>query len=565
MRWVLIRLDATMAQAYSAGRHQRAMVSADTENAEGPVLLGQRIPQHDLEDEKDLNVSAKGDKACQQIPVQGRACTPCLGWFQMLYATFGSFVPLGMLVYGLQESFAKSSGDFACKYYMMDVLKLDGATMGRLQTAAKVPWDIKPVLGMCSDALPLWGFHRTSYLVSACVFSSFLYLWVGFNAVSALGLYVCMTGLNLSIAFADLVIDATAASLAKDHPKEASDMQAAFNIAQALGGMAASSIKGYLVAVLGSRGTMMSNVFCAVAVFIPAIRRWLPEEQLLSGHCTPKLSQFRRNSSITAVAIFLSVVAVGLSLSQIFLQEWRTRALVTLFCCIVVTISAYKAMRKISPFLANTGMLLFWRAVLQPGLGEAMFVWMSKDEEGPRFSPQLMGLADCFGQAGFLLGVVVYNRFLRTWKYRRIFLVGQIMVVASQVLDFILVMRWNQALGIPDVLFFLGDSTFEEAVVKTFYVPLVVLAYKVCPSNLEGTIFSLISLNCIGVSSGKYLGITLCEVWGIVDGNFDHLPHGVVSKALVRLLPIPLILMLSPDLTPDDPIPQDPHAHSQQN
>ena len=26
------------------------------------------------------------------------------------------------------------------------------------------------------------------------------------------------------------------------------------------------------------------------------------------------------------------------------------------------------------------------------------------------------------------------------------------MVVASQVLDFILVMRWNQALGIPDVL-----------------------------------------------------------------------------------------------------------------
>ena len=26
------------------------------------------------------------------------------------------------------------------------------------------------------------------------------------------------------------------------------------------------------------------------------------------------------------VAIFLSVVAVGLSLSQIFLQEWRTRA-----------------------------------------------------------------------------------------------------------------------------------------------------------------------------------------------------------------------------------------------
>eukprot|EP00913_Durusdinium_trenchii_P029767 g27894.t1 len=384
-------------------------------------------------------------------------------------------------------------GEAGGNYYMMDVLKLDGATMGRLQTAAKVPWDIKPVLGMCSDALPLWGFHRTSYLVSACVFSSFLYLWVGFNA--------------------------------------------------ALGGMAASSIKGYLVAVLGSRGTMMSNVFCAVAVFIPAIRRWLPEEQLLSGHCTPKLSQFRRNSSITAVAIFLSVVAVGLSLSQIFLQEWRTRALVTLFCCIVVTISAYKAMRKISPFLANTGMLLFWRAVLQPGLGEAMFVWMSKDEEGPRFSPQLMGLADCFGQAGFLLGVVVYNRFLRTWKYRRIFLVGQIMVVASQVLDFILVMRWNQALGIPDVLFFLGDSTFDHAVAKTFYVPLVVLAYKVCPSNLEGTIFStLISLNNIG----RFLCVVVDQkqstggFWQGVRGGLKHVGNALNHAGKLNQVDHPL-------------------------
>lgn len=56
-------------------------------------------------------------------------------------------------------------------------------------------------------------------------------------------------------------------------------MQTAFNIAQALGGMAASSIKGYLVAVLGSRGTMMSNVFCAalqmqVQPVEPCCKKW---------------------------------------------------------------------------------------------------------------------------------------------------------------------------------------------------------------------------------------------------------------------------------------------------
>ena len=126
------------------------------------------------------------------------------------YATFGSFVPLAMLCYGCQQNFAKASTEFACKYYMMDELKLDGVTIGRraitrrkpknfekktvhafgciwlpylcitflkqnaareqtskllrFMTAAHVPWNIKPVLGMLSDSVTFCGFHRTSHL-----------------------------------------------------------------------------------------------------------------------------------------------------------------------------------------------------------------------------------------------------------------------------------------------------------------------------------------------------------------------------------------------------------------
>ena len=114
------------------------------------------------------------------------------------YATFGLFVPLAMLCYGLQQGFKRQVEKFASKYYMMDTLKLDGVTIGRcgekasskclykyiyiiyiynnerrrvvlclaspsrLQTASHLPWNIKPVLGMLSDGFPLFGFHRTS-------------------------------------------------------------------------------------------------------------------------------------------------------------------------------------------------------------------------------------------------------------------------------------------------------------------------------------------------------------------------------------------------------------------
>ena len=67
-------------------------------------------------------------------------------------------------------------------------LELDGVTMGRLMAAAKVPWNIKPLLGMLSDTFPLGGYHRTSYLVLACSLSILLHSWIGLSAVSSLGL-----------------------------------------------------------------------------------------------------------------------------------------------------------------------------------------------------------------------------------------------------------------------------------------------------------------------------------------------------------------------------------------
>ena len=59
------------------------------------------------------------------------------GAAELRYATFGSFVPLVMLCYGCQQYFANASTEFACKYYLMDELKLDGVTMGRRGVACR--------------------------------------------------------------------------------------------------------------------------------------------------------------------------------------------------------------------------------------------------------------------------------------------------------------------------------------------------------------------------------------------------------------------------------------------
>ena len=115
-------------------------------------------------------------------------------------------------------------------------------------------------------------------------------------------------------------------------------------------------------------------------------------------------------------------------------------------------------------------------------------------------------------------------------------MLGQLLVILVQFMDLILVLRWNLYMGLPDIVqlgqqrhhledvntaimkdpsqrsvdvavrFFIGDETFDTAVERTFYVPLVVLAYKVCPAHLEATIFATL-MGTSNIGRLKYLDI----------------------------------------------------------
>jgi len=155
-----------------------------------------------------------------------------------------------------------------------------------------------------------------------------------------------------------------------------------------------------------------------------------------------------------------------------------------------------------------------------------------------------------------LLGVTLYNKYFTGVSYRRIFLVAQIAMIFSNMFDFVLVKRWNLLLGIPDIVFMVGDDTFTAVMGRFFSMPMFVLAAKVCPDNIEATLFALLmALSNLGSAVSSFFGVTLCEFFGIVGDSFEHLPEAVLTKALFRLLPIPLIFLLVPDLTPLDPIP----------
>jgi len=173
--------------------------------------------------------------------------------------------------------------------------------------------------------------------------------------------------------------------------------------------------------------------------------------------------------------------------------------------------------------------------------------------QGPMFDPVFIGFIDCAQHAGYLLGIILYNKFLRKWTYRQVFLFAQLLIVALLCFDLVLVMRWNQAVHVPDTLFVFGEKSVAKTAKRFFYMPMFVMAAKLCPEDMEATLFAtMMALSNFGGDVGRYIGIGVLGVFGVSRTNYDNLSWVIVSKMVLGLVPIIFIFLLVPDAHADD-------------
>merc|ERR1712007_273602 len=114
-------------------------------------------------------------------------------------------------------------------------------------------------------------------------------------------------------------------------------------------------------------------------------------------------------------------------------------------------------------------------------------------------------------------------------------------------MGWVLLKRWNLSVGIPDSWMLIGDEAFTECMRRFFTMPMFVMASKVCPEGVEGTLFAmLMALSNFGASIGQFLGTTLLEALDVQNcydvGGGDrigcpNLDEVVLLKSFCRCLP----------------------------
>lgn len=379
----------------------------------------------------------------------------------------------------------------AVSFFLKDDLGMGPAEVSALMGVAAIPWMVKPLFGFISDGVPIFGYRRRPYLVLSGLLG--VASWVGlatvvdrpWSATAAIALG------SLSIAMSDVIVDSLVVERARSESVSAAgSLQSLCWGASAIGGLITAYFSGALLQQFD-----VKTVFLITATFplIVSAVAWLIAEERSQGR-----------SEWSEVKGQLGQLKQAISQESIWLP---------------------------------TAFLFIWQAMPS---GESAFFYFNTNELG--FEPEFLGRVRLVTSFAAIVGIWVFQRFLKNVPFRVIFGWSTVISSVLGLSMLILVTHVNREFGISDRWFSLGDSLILTVMGQIAFMPVLVLAARLCPPGVEATLFALLMsiVNFSGFVSYQ-LGALLMKYLHVTESNFDQLWLLVLITNLSGMLPLPLL------------------------
>uniref|UniRef100_A0A0E0P2G9 Major facilitator superfamily (MFS) profile domain-containing protein n=1 Tax=Oryza rufipogon TaxID=4529 RepID=A0A0E0P2G9_ORYRU len=358
------------------------------------------------------------------------------------------------------------------------------------------------------DSIPLFGYRRRSYLILSGLLGALSWSLMATIVDDKYSAALSIILGSLAVAIADVVVDSMVVERARGEPQSTSgSLQSLCWGSSAIGGVMSAYFSGSLVDTYGVRFVFGVTAFLplmtsTVAVLVNEKRLPLGENATSSSD-----SGLIESSKEHIMQIWSSVKQPNIFLPTLFIFLWQAT----------------------------------------PQSDSAMFFFIT-NKLG--FTPEFLGRVTLVTSIASLVGIGVYNSFLKEVPLRKIFFVTTIFGSALGMTQVLLVTGLNRVLGISDEWFSIGDSLIITVLGQASFMPVLVLAAKLCPPGVEATLFAtLMSISNAGGVTGGLLGAGLTQFLGVTKDNFQNLALLIVVCNLSSLLPLPLLGLL-PDESP---------------
>ena len=431
---------------------------------------------------------------------------------------------------------------------------------------AMIPWSIKPLIGLCSDIIPLYGYNKRGWLLVSAVVggsASLALLLYGILSPTLVGsiLVVCYVGINFEIALYDLLSEGKYAELRKRNPDIGS---LASTITQGMQ-VCGTIIALFFVGPLSDARAFVAlfAIACGLCLLpiVPTLLGWLPEERIVNRPCvhvdTVKL---RRDGRMIAVVAFcgLSGIITSLVTTLTVPIAGLVTSLVLLVCCLVgCRFTFSKEMSAVANYQVIS-------TLSQPLMGTALDYFYTATPaclaEGPHFSyTYYVMTARIIGAVISFVGVWFYGLALSRMTFRRVLLLTTILISLAGLSDLFIVTRTNIRLGIPDkAAYLVGEAVLEPFLGMLNYIPISALISIAVTDGMEASCYAMIA----GIANFARMvseldGSVIFTAAGIVASetgpcDFTALPWLVLSCHILAPLciGIPAVFLL-PDIKQD--------------
>jgi len=344
---------------------------------------------------------------------------------------------------------------------------------------SRIPWLIKPVYGLLSDSVPLFGRRRKSYFVLAALLSSGAGATLALTPEPSYGqlatLFILMA---LGLAFSDVLTDA--------------------------------------LMVEQGRPRGLTGAFQAV--------QWacVYGATVLVGVAGGRLAEARSLRTAFAVAALFPLIAATMTVWCV--REPRQLADLA---AVAETWAGLRAALRDRQLWIVAGFIFFW--TFSPSIGTALFYYQT---DTLKFSQGFIGQLTALSAAGAIAGAVIYAPLSRSLPLRRIINLA----IAIGVLGTLAFLAYRGPWSAIIV-----DVGFGCAGMIAF-LAFLDLAAKACPRRVEGTFFALLAAVYNGGSQGsEIVGGYLYGVLGYVPLVLISAAASALAWVLVPLVRIDAI------------------------
>ncbi|CBZ52890.1 putative folate/methotrexate transporter [Neospora caninum Liverpool] len=454
--------------------------------------------------------------------------------------------------------------------YMKD-LGYDGLVYQRTITLAYVPWGMKGLVGLLSDALPVGGYHKRFYMlftslsgVASLICLLFLSSETARNAAWVIGvLFFCV---QFQIATVDLMCEGMYSQVMSQKPHVGANLVTFVNGCTTVGAFVGRLVVGPVSDRFGARPLFILALPIALQSLLPISLNYLMEERVSPG-CGVLTEKVRDQKNVFFMAFAVAVGASGVAALTLIGGSGMTYILP--YCGVVSVLLIALCALCLPVQLAKCNVFFFLDKIVHISISGALdFFYTAAPAcvpNGPHFDYTYYSTYTAVaGTLATWLGLVLFQVALSSWTYRSIFWLTSAVRILASLFDYVMTTRLNVRIGIPDkLMYLLGDAIILSLVGTLSHMPGVILTSRLCPPRLESTVYAILAgISNFGHSVSTLLGIRAIKAANITttatEGqacNFENLPALIlVAHCVLPMVSIPMALYLLPGTPMDEPL-----------